>query len=65
MNDNYYFLQDYIDKANYLMDRYGFEVAQIIDSDNKNILIEIEKDCNDHYLDNELFYYDNDNICNY
>ena len=43
MEDNInHSLQDYIDKANYLMNKYGFETAIIIDFDNEEALAKIE-----------------------
>ena len=42
MNDDYYPLQDYIDKAIYLMGEYGFSFAQIVDCDTGEIIVEMK-----------------------
>lgn len=47
MNDHYHLLQDYIDKATYLMKVYGFIKAQIVDYKTGEILVEMESDYND------------------
>lgn len=47
MNDHYHSLQDYIDKATYLMKVYGFIKARIVDCENGSVLVEMESDCND------------------
>ena len=64
MNNDYHQLQDYIDKAIYLMGEYGFMTAQIVDSDDGNIIAEMEGDCND-FSDDEPTYYDDGNSCGY
>ncbi len=46
MNGDYHQLQDYIDKANYFIGEYGFVTAQIVDSDDENIIIKMEREEN-------------------
>lgn len=65
MNDDYRPLQDYIDKATYLMGEYGFQNAQIVDDDDGNIILEMESDCNDCYPDDGPAYYDDGDTCGY
>ena len=65
MNDDYHQLQDYIDKANYFIGEYGFMTAQIVDSDDGNIIVEMESDCNDCYPDDGPEYYDDGDTCGY
>ncbi len=42
MNNNYYSLQKYIDKATFFMGEYGFVFAQIVDCETGKIIIEME-----------------------
>ena len=42
MTDGYYPLQNYIDKATYLMGEYGFTFVQIVDCDTGEIIVEME-----------------------
>lgn len=63
MNDHYYTLQEYIDRATYLMGEYGFVSAEIVDIETGNVIIEMESDCND--FPDELAYYDDGDTCGY
>lgn len=64
MNDSYYSLQKYIDKATYLMGMYGFVSAQIVDCETGEIIVEMESDCND-FLNDDPAYYDDGDTCGY
>ncbi len=64
MRDTYHPLQEYIDKATYLMDEYGFITAQIVDCETGEIMVEMESDCND-FPDDGPAYYDDGNTCGY
>lgn len=63
MNDGYHPLQEYIDKATYLMGEYGFVSAQIVDTETGEIIVEMESDCND--FPDEPAYYDDSDTCNH
>lgn len=47
MNREFHALQDYIDKATYLMGEYGFVSATIYNTEDGLALIKMECDCND------------------
>ena len=64
MNDSYYPLQKYIDKATYIMGVYGFVTAQIVDCETGEIVVEMESDCND-FPDDGPEYYDDGDTCGY
>ena len=64
MNDAYHPLQEYIDKATYLMGEYGFVSAQIVDCETGEIIVEMESDCND-FPDDGPAYYDDGDTCDY
>ena len=64
MNDSYYPLQKYIDKATHLMGVYGFVSAQIVDCETGEIMVEMESDCND-FPDDGPAYYDDGDTCGY
>lgn len=64
MNDAYHPLQEYIDKATYLMGEYGFVSAQIVDCETGEIIVEMESDCND-FPDDGPAYYDDGDTCGY
>lgn len=63
MNDNYHPLQEYIDKAIYLMGMYGFVSAAIVDTETGEVIVEMESDCNDFH--DEPAYYDDGDTCGY
>ena len=64
MDDHYHLLQEYIDKATYFMDKYGFISAQIVDCETGEIIVEMENDCND-VPDDDPAYYDDGDTCGY
>ena len=64
MNDAYHPLQEYINKAIYLMGEYGFAFAQIVDYETGEIIVEMESDCND-FPDDGPAYYDDGDVCGY
>lgn len=64
MNDTYYPLQKYIDKATYLMSAYGFVTVQIVDCETGEIIVEMEDDCDDSFDDGPA-YYDDGDTCGY
>lgn len=43
MNDTYHHLQEYINKATFIMTEYGFVTAQIVDCETDEILVEIKE----------------------
>ena len=51
MNDGYHPLQDYIDKAEELMDEYGFEWAEIIDDDEDTTIVQITREDDENDVD--------------
>ena len=61
MNGHHRPLQEYIDKATYLMDEYGFESAAIVDAKTGEIIVEMESDCDG----DEPAYYDDGDTCDY
>ena len=63
MNDAYHPLQEYIDKATYLMGEYGFVAAQIVDCETGEIIVEMETEYNGS--DDGPAYYDDGNTCGY
>lgn len=64
MNNAYHPLQEYIDKATYLMGEYGFVSAQIVDCETGEIIVEMENDCDDSSDDGPT-YYDDGDTCGY
>ena len=64
MKDTYHTLQEYIDKAVYLMNEYGFECAQIVDSETGEIVVEMENVYTD-FSDDGPAYYDDGDTCGY
>lgn len=62
MNGHHRPLQEYIDKATYLMDEYGFVSAAIVDAKTGEIIVEMESDNDD---DDEPAYYDDGDTCGY
>ena len=60
-------IQDYIDKANWLIGEYGFENAIIYDVETEEIYVEMERDANDCYPDDDDLpeYYDDGDTCGY
>lgn len=44
MNNHYHPLQEYVKKAFYIMNQYGFTAAQIVDYDTGETLVEIIKE---------------------
>lgn len=63
MNDHYHPLQEYIDKATYLMGEYGFVSAEIVDAETGEVIVEMESDCDD--FPDEPAYYDDGDTCGY
>ena len=66
MNDKFHPLQDYLTKAEWLMNEYGFVQAQIVDNDSGTCIVEMERD--DDYDDvaaDEPAYYDDGETCGY
>ena len=63
MNDHYYTLQEYIDRATYLMEEYGFTSAEIVDVETGEVVIEMESDGDD--FSDEPAYYDDGDTCGY
>jgi hypothetical protein len=64
MNNSYHALQEYIDRATYLMTEYGFANAQIVDCETDEIIVEMETEYNDSSDDGPA-YYDDDDTCGY
>ena len=64
MHDTYHPLQEYVDKATYLMNEYGFISAQIVDSETGEIIVEMETVYNDSSDDGPA-YYDDGDTCGY
>lgn len=64
MNDAYHPLQEYIDKATYFMNEYGFVSAQIVDCETGEIIVEMETEYNDSSDDGPA-YYDDGDTCGY
>lgn len=67
MNSESHPIQDYIDQATWFMDEYGFKTAVIIDAETGETLVEMERDTNDCYPDDDGLpkYYDDGNTCGY
>lgn len=65
MNDQSRPLQDYLTKAEWLMDEYGFEHAQIVDNDDGTCIAEIEREDDDYDVADEPAYYDDGDTCGY
>lgn len=64
MNDQSHPLQDYFDKAEWLMGEYGFTHAEIIDNDDGTCIAEMERD-DDYDVVDEPAYYDDGDTCGY
>lgn len=64
MNYEYHTLQEYIDKATYLMGEYGFVSAKIVDTETDQVILGMESDCND-FMDDGPAYYDDGDTCGY
>ena len=62
VDNPYHSLQDYVDKATYLMKVYGFTKAQIVDCETDKVLVEIESDYNDC---GDPAWYDDGDTCGY
>ena len=67
MNDDYHQLQDYIEKATHFMGEYNFMTAAIVDTETGEVLVEMERDANDCYPDDDDLpeYYDDGDTCGY
>lgn len=65
MDDQTYPLQDYINKAKWLMDEYGFEQAQIVDNDDGTCLAELQREDDYDDVADEPAYYDDGETCGY
>lgn len=63
MNKGYHSLQEYVDKATCLMWEYGFVSAAIVDLETGEVIVEMERDCND--FPDEPAYYDDGDTCGY
>ena len=65
MNDQSHPLQDYLNKAEWLMGEYGFEHAQIVDNDDGTCIAEMERDYDYDDVADEPAYYDDGETCGY
>ena len=67
MADSWHSLTDYIEKATHFMGEYNFMTAAIIDTETHEVLVEMERDANDCYPDDDDLpeYYDDGDTCGY
>ena len=62
--DAYHPLQEYIYRATYLMNKYDFVTAQIVDCETGELMVEMENDYN-NFPDDGPAYYDDGDTCGY